>query len=262
MQIEFARGNVGSTDRASAEYFHVNNCGYYVGLDVEIRVNRPNGRSDYQLIYVQSGRVDAVLDGKPCAVPAGHALFFAPGAPQQYRADGDGRTAYCWMHFSGQACPAILSSAGISASVFPAPGGAEFADGCRAIVQELRGERSEQYVNGRAICMLAHLRCEAGGRFRAVTAQMAADAACGAVTDYAKLAGMSPSHFIRCFKAELRVTPNVYYTRLRMEKARLLLRETDLKVREIAARLGYDDPFYFSNVFKKCVGVSPEQYRR
>lgn len=91
---------------------------------------------------------------------------------------------------------------------------------------------------------------------------MAADAACGAVTDYAKLAGMSPSHFIRCFKAELRVTPNVYYTRLRMEKARLLLRETDLKVREIAARLGYDDPFYFSNVFKKCVGVSPEQYRR
>ena len=47
-----------------------------------------------------------------------------------------------------------------------------------------------------------------------------------------------------------------------MEKARLLLRETDLKVREIAARLGYDDPFYFSNVFKKCVGVSPEQYRR
>lgn len=261
MQIEFARGNTGTTDAESVEYFHVNNCGYYVGIDVDIRVNRPHGRRDYQLIYVHTGSLDVMLHGIVRAVPAGYALFFAPGEPQQYRASANGSSSYYWMHFTGRACPGILAASGIAAPVFPAPGGAEFADGCRAIVQEMHGAQNESYINGRAICMLARVHGAAEGRFGGVTAQMAADAADGRCSDYAGLAGMSPSHFIRCFKAERHVTPNVYLTRLRMEKAQLLLRETDLKIREVAARLGYDDPFYFSNVFKKYTGISPTQYR-
>jgi AraC-like DNA-binding protein len=46
-----------------------------------------------------------------------------------------------------------------------------------------------------------------------------------------------------------------------MRRARRLLAETDLPVREIATRLGYEDPLYFSRVFRKVVGLPATAYR-
>lgn len=50
-------------------------------------------------------------------------------------------------------------------------------------------------------------------------------------------------------------------TRLRMEQARILLRETDIPLQTLSVRIGYPDPHYFAKVFKKHEGVSPAQYR-
>lgn len=260
MKMEFARGFV-NTDAASAEFFHVNNCGYYIDPD-DIHLRRPHGRQDYQLIFVQSGALHVSIDGAERRVPAGYALFYAPGQPQFYRSYGDEHIAYYWIHFSGRDCPEILRSIGITEPIFPMASGSAFVEGCHSIIRELKGAKNELYLNGLALCMLARIRGEEQQRFRPVIEQMYTDVERGTASDYAELAGMSPSHFIRCFKADYRVTPNVYLTQLKMEKARLLLRETDLKVQEIAARLGYEDPFYFSNAFKKVVGVSPTGYRR
>ena len=52
-----------------------------------------------------------------------------------------------------------------------------------------------------------------------------------------------------------------YFTRLRMEKARCLLDTTEASVKEVAATLGYDDPFYFSRVFKSVNQLAPSNYR-
>ena len=52
-----------------------------------------------------------------------------------------------------------------------------------------------------------------------------------------------------------------YLMQLRMETAKELLRSTDLKAFEIAERVGFADPNYFSFSFKKQVGVSPKEYR-
>ncbi|MDD6735853.1 MAG: AraC family transcriptional regulator [Clostridiales bacterium] len=46
-----------------------------------------------------------------------------------------------------------------------------------------------------------------------------------------------------------------------MERAKLLLSDTSVKIGEIAELLGYEDSFYFSNVFKKHTGLSPRSYR-
>ena len=46
-----------------------------------------------------------------------------------------------------------------------------------------------------------------------------------------------------------------------MDKAKKLLRSTDLATAEIAAQVGYKDPHYFSFVFKKTLGTSPREYR-
>jgi two-component system, response regulator YesN len=52
-----------------------------------------------------------------------------------------------------------------------------------------------------------------------------------------------------------------YLTEKRIKKARELLKHTDMKIYEIAAAIGYNDSYYFSNCFKKVVGVPPSEFR-
>jgi AraC-like DNA-binding protein len=73
--------------------------------------------------------------------------------------------------------------------------------------------------------------------------------------------GFSPQHINRVFRRTLGVTPLRYLTRVRMERAAALLIHSELTVHAVARRVGYDDPYYFSRVFKQCYGCSPSKYR-
>ena len=73
---------------------------------------------------------------------------------------------------------------------------------------------------------------------------------------------MSISWFIRNFKEYTEATPTQYIQSLRISNAQTLLETTNYNVSEIAQILGYDDPFYFSRVFKKQSGLSPSEFRK
>jgi len=81
------------------------------------------------------------------------------------------------------------------------------------------------------------------------------------VAKLAALANISPSHFFVMFKRRTGCAPMDYFTHLRMQHACRLLDTTSASVKEVAAVLGYDDPFYFSRVFKLVNHVPPSQYR-
>jgi AraC-like DNA-binding protein len=81
------------------------------------------------------------------------------------------------------------------------------------------------------------------------------------VAKLASLVNISPSHFFALFKRRTGCAPIDFFIRLRMQHACQLLDETSLNVKEIAAVLGYDDPFYFSRTFKAVNEVSPSDYR-
>ncbi len=72
--------------------------------------------------------------------------------------------------------------------------------------------------------------------------------------------GVTPEHLNFLFKKYLNKSPLEYLTMLRIEEARKLLRESSLNISEISLRIGYEDPLYFSRIFKKHVGVSPRKY--
>jgi AraC-like DNA-binding protein len=74
--------------------------------------------------------------------------------------------------------------------------------------------------------------------------------------------GLSPVQLVRRFRAAYRITPGEYLTRLRMERACLLLRDTRLTVDEIATACGYATGNYLSRVFNARIGVSPSEYRK
>jgi transcriptional regulator GlxA family with amidase domain len=81
------------------------------------------------------------------------------------------------------------------------------------------------------------------------------------VATLAALAEVSPSHFFALFKQLTGCPPMDYFTRLRMRQACRMLDSTSASVKEVAAALGYDDPFYFSRVFKLVNRVPPSRYR-
>jgi AraC-like DNA-binding protein len=81
------------------------------------------------------------------------------------------------------------------------------------------------------------------------------------VATLAAQANISPSHFFALFKRQTGCAPIDCFIRLRMQHACRLLEETVLSVKEVAATLGYDDPFYFSRIFKSVNHVAPSEYR-
>ncbi len=72
---------------------------------------------------------------------------------------------------------------------------------------------------------------------------------------------ISTAYFSTIFKKEVGESYISYLTGIRMEKAAVLLKETDEKTYQIAAKVGYDEPNYFGYVFKKKFGVSPNKFR-
>lgn len=73
--------------------------------------------------------------------------------------------------------------------------------------------------------------------------------------------GVSATYFSSMFKKEVGISFVTYITNIRMEKAVELLESSDEKSYIIAGMVGYEDPNYFSYVFKKSYGVSPSKYR-
>ncbi len=74
--------------------------------------------------------------------------------------------------------------------------------------------------------------------------------------------GYSQSHFCALFKRQTGMSPLAYFNRLKIQRACLLLRETDLKINQICHKLGIKDQYYFSRLFSKTMGQSPTDYRK
>jgi AraC-like DNA-binding protein len=78
----------------------------------------------------------------------------------------------------------------------------------------------------------------------------------------ARIAHVSPEHFIRTFRATFGETPHRYLQRRRVERAMFLLRTTDQTVTEICYQVGFASLGTFSRTFRGVVGVPPTRYRR
>ncbi len=73
--------------------------------------------------------------------------------------------------------------------------------------------------------------------------------------------GVSEGHISRLFKAETDLSINNYLTKYRIKRAMDYLKDVQVKVYEVAERVGYQDIAYFSNTFKKLVGRTPSDYQ-
>ena len=79
--------------------------------------------------------------------------------------------------------------------------------------------------------------------------------------DVSKEVDISPYYFSKIFKEATGENFIEYLTNIRIEKAKELLNDTDMSMKEICVEVGYSNPNYFSRIFKKNVGVSPTEYK-
>ncbi len=77
----------------------------------------------------------------------------------------------------------------------------------------------------------------------------------------ASLVHFHPNYFTHIFKKYMGIPPIQYINKMRIERAKYLLKTTDLQINEIALRTGFCDVYYFSKSFKSFAGYSPSDFR-
>ncbi len=231
---------------------------------------------EYQLVYVTrgAGEFESEATGRRPIV-AGTMLFLFPGVWHRYRPDPQVGWDEFWVGFNGDYADRVRRHE------FIAPREAVVATGhaeqiqviYRTILERIRSEPSgfEQMIAANTLELVAATLGTArglatGGRAYDVVQQ--AKAALGSrfeqlpeMTELARSLGLSPSHFYRTFKEHTGLTPYQYHLQVRLNRAKALLRDTPLAIKEIARSLGFETTFHFSNDFRARIGVSPTQWR-
>ena len=257
----------------------VGSCGTYrLRTHERLPTWRPKGRIDYQLLYVASGKAIFYFNGDPKEVAAGHMVLFQPRQEQHYEYFAVDRPEVYWVHFTGSDVRNILRHYDIplDKNVIYSGSSATYAYLFKEMIQELQTCRTgfeellEMYL--RQIFLLIQRSWEERKPTVSSYLQEEVDYARKyfnehynediSIEDYAQSRGMSVSWFLRNFKQMTMKSPMQYILSIRINNAVSLLETTEYNVTEISTIVGYDNPLYFSRIFKKQKGVSPSDYRK
>ena len=75
--------------------------------------------------------------------------------------------------------------------------------------------------------------------------------------------GYNETYITNVFRKIKGISPSRYITRLRIEKAKdIILRQPEVLLKNVSEMVGYEDPLYFSRVFKDFIGISPSEYAK
>lgn len=241
-------------------------------------------RNNYVLHYIISGEGTLFLDEKEFHVSAHQAFITQPFLPAFYQADADNPWNYIWIHFNGQKAMDLLHRAGITRDhpVFIAQNTASDASAMQynacdleqCLLDILHHPENEYYCIGTLYrifqilidtnssksepsdtdCQLNYIRIVVNY----IRKKYADPIHIQEIADYC---GLDRSYLSKLFKNATNYSPQEYLIYVRMNKAKKLLKQEDLSIQNIAYSVGYPDPFAFSKIFKKEVGLSPSQYR-
>lgn len=273
-------GYMDLTDEELENYripLRANCCGVYQLLTLPVMSTlRPLGRPDYQILYIANGKAAFYINETLRELTAGHMVIYQPRSFQQYAYYLEDKPEVYWLHFTGKEAQKLIKEAGFSDEQILYTGiSAKYQDLFLSIIKELQLPRpcSEELASlylRQLFLNLKRLKEEDGYKKTAVKEEMeqavhyfhenfTRDIL---VEEYAKKLHMSTCWFIRSFKQYAGMPPGKYITSIRVSKAKELLESTDYTVGEIGTIIGYENPLYFSRIFKKQTGHSPAEYRK
>lgn len=82
------------------------------------------------------------------------------------------------------------------------------------------------------------------------------------LSEIARLVNLNESYLCRTFKKETGQGITEYINNLKIDKAKEILKSSDILVKEVSIQIGIDNPYYFNRLFKKIVGITPGEYQK
>lgn len=254
-------------------------CGtYHLITKPKLPTHRPRGRLDYQILYIASGKAHFYFHGVEQIVSAGSMVLYRPKEEQRYYYYGTDHTEVYWVHFTGSDVKNMLRKYGISDDTHIIHTGIspEYKHIFLQMIQELKlcKEDYEELLVHYLKYLLIMIHRIGGEKPKEKRALLMKEMDTAvryfhkhyskqiSVETYAKSQHMSVSWFIRNFKEYTGATPAQYLLSLRISNAQTLLETTTYNITEIAEIVGYDNPLYFSRIFRKQSGLSPSEFRK
>lgn len=231
-------------------------------------------RNNYVLHYIIEGNGILYLDQKSFPVSSHQAFITPPFVPAFYQADSVSPWNYIWVHFNGQKALDFLQKAGITREepVFLPENDSAELEHC--LYNILRHSENEYYCIGNLYQMFQFLIDSSSRKTCTENSDIQLNYIRNTIqyikkkyadpihiSDIADYCGLDRSYLSKLFKSATNFSPQEYLIYVRMSKAKKLLQEGVLPIQSIAYSVGYPDPFAFSKILKKEIGVSPSTYR-
>ena len=257
----------------------VTSCGTYrLKNTKKLPTWRPKGRLDYQLLYIVSGKGHFYFHGEDRVVYAGRMVLIQPRQEQRYEYFGEDKPEVYWVHFTGSDVKNILRSYNIPMDdpIFYSGASSTYSYLFKEMIHELQtcktGYEDLLTMYLKQIFLLVQRTRQEERPTVSTYIQEEMEYARRyfnehynepiSIQEYAESRNMSVCWFQRNFKQIVKHTPMQYLLTIRVNNAASLLETTDYSMAEIAAIVGYEDPLYFSRLFRKIKGVSPRDYRK
>jgi AraC family transcriptional regulator, arabinose operon regulatory protein len=254
----------------------INSCGRYELVKrKEFKTVRPGGREDFQLFYVARGMAIFSFNGEEKVANEGSIALYLPGEDQSYCYSSETSPVIYWLHFSGFNAIKLLEENGLSnGSIFSvgikndlslifdkiikelqlAQG--KYFELCNLYIKELFTLCSRYLIEAASATFKQNIILEEAIKYFNQNFNT-----CINIKEYANSSNISCCWFIRSFRKYTGTTPTQYITNIRINKAKNLLHSSSFTISEIADLIGYQNPLYFSRIFKKNVGLAPVDYR-
>ena len=235
----------------------------------------PALRDHYLIHYVVSGSGTLRCNQQEYAIQAGMLFIIFPSQVASYQADETDPWQYTWVGFNGTDARRLVKLTGLSkdAPVWQC----EDPDETYALLRSIADasdntSAADAEMVGRLYLFLAHLikrrpqhqtddthQAYVANALRYIQYNYANNIG---VADIARYVGISRSQLYRAFLQQFGISPHAYLQTYRINEACSLLRDPNYSVAEVAGSVGFNDPLYFSRVFKSIKGVTPSDYQK
>lgn len=258
------------------ENVYVTHIGYYPRAKFHFR-DRQTGAPEHIIIYCEEGGGWIRIAGEKFALSKKQALIIPASTPHVYAADKQFPWSIYWIHFAGRHMERYASITGriLNTEEGPENNHRFRIDLFESIFQNLSNGYLSDNLEYSSVCLQHFLASFMYvPQFNRLLTTGEQDVVSSSISymknhledkltlaDIAGSVNYSPTYFGAIFKERTSFSPIEYYNQLKIQRSCSLLQFTDLKIKEIAFKLGYYDAFHFSKAFVHEMGISPREYR-
>lgn len=264
-------------DNAITRNMYVTHIGYYPKAKFHYR-ERPEGCPENILIYCEEGNGQIILKNEKFQVSRNQAFIIPAETSHSYSASAHSPWSIYWLHFKGEFVPLFSSITGRIINLTDSDK-SRFKDRIQLfeeMYQNLEMGYNFENLEYVSFCLMHYLASlKYTNQFREIKKVKETDVIQKSIQfmkdnleekislkDIARYVGYSESRLGAIFMERISYSPIEYYNQLKIQRACSYLQFSDLKLKEIAFRLGYYDPFHFSKTFKKEMEITPKEYRK